>query len=185
MNLVDEIAARLGYQPLVKIAPINDEPVSNAVVDKTQGFAQAAIPAVLVALYKYSLTDEGAANIIGTEKTWASNLFLNEEAFVVSAIGAYSGHPEYYVQENLPKVISASVEKVNEANTSESTLHSVRNFLTDERKNFLPYLPPQLNMGEVLQDNTIDDKTNKMEGPVSNLIKSIGNVFDSPDDVEK
>ena len=185
MNLIEEIAAHLGYPPLEKIKPINDEPAADAIINNEQLFAQAAIPAVLVALYKYSLSDEGAANIIGTERTWANNLFFNEASQVVGTIASYSGKTEGEVQQALPKVIEASITKINEANSSDNTMHTVRNYLANERNQFLPYLPPQLHMGDVLQDNTIDDKTNKMEGPVSNLIKSIGNVFDSPDDVEK
>ncbi len=35
-------------------------------------------------------------------------------------------------------------------------------------------------MGELLHDTTLDDKTNKMEGPVSSLMKSAGAVFSNP-----
>jgi hypothetical protein len=32
-------------------------------------------------------------------------------------------------------------------------------------------------MGTFLQNNTLDDDTNKMEGPISSLMNSIGNAF--------
>jgi len=35
-------------------------------------------------------------------------------------------------------------------------------------------------MGVLLHDNTLDDNTNKMEGPVSSLINTIGNAFSKP-----
>lgn len=44
----------------------------------------------------------------------------------------------------------------------------------------LLYLLPILQMGVLLHDNTLDDKTNKMEGPISSLINSIGNAFSTP-----
>ena len=41
-------------------------------------------------------------------------------------------------------------------------------------------MPAALNMGELLHDNTLDDNTNKMEGPVSSLIQRIGSAFSTP-----
>ena len=35
-------------------------------------------------------------------------------------------------------------------------------------------------MGALLHDETMDDNTNKMEGPVSTLIKNIGAAFTNP-----
>ena len=32
-------------------------------------------------------------------------------------------------------------------------------------------------MGNFIKDDTVDDSTNKMEGPVSNLIHNIGQIF--------
>ena len=40
--------------------------------------------------------------------------------------------------------------------------------------------PYALKMGELLHDNTLDDNTNKMEGPISSLMQSIGSVFSKP-----
>jgi hypothetical protein len=36
-------------------------------------------------------------------------------------------------------------------------------------------LPPALQMGDLLNDNTMDDRTNKMEGPISSMMHSIEN----------
>ena len=46
-----------------------------------------------------------------------------------------------------------------------------------QRNNILPFLPAELQMGELLHDNTLDDRTNKMEGPVSSIIRAIGGGF--------
>jgi hypothetical protein len=42
------------------------------------------------------------------------------------------------------------------------------------------YLPEALHMGDLLHDDTLDDNTNKMEGPVSSLMRNIGSVFSKP-----
>ena len=44
----------------------------------------------------------------------------------------------------------------------------------------MPQAKLGLHMGELLHDNTLDDNTNKMEGPVSSLLKSIGSAFSTP-----
>ena len=59
-------------------------------------------------------------------------------------------------------------------------IKDVKVFFNDQRNHLLLYLPAALNMGELLHDPTLDDNTNKMEGPVSNLIKNIGSTFSNP-----
>jgi hypothetical protein len=54
----------------------------------------------------------------------------------------------------------------------------------NQRNNILPFLPAELQMGELLHDNTLDDRTNKMEGPVSSIMRAIGGGF-SNEDAEK
>lgn len=46
------------------------------------------------------------------------------------------------------------------------------------------YLPEALHIGHLLEDTTVDYKTKKMEGSVSNLIKTVGDAFSKPDDDE-
>jgi hypothetical protein len=36
-------------------------------------------------------------------------------------------------------------------------------------------------MGDILDDTSLDDNTNKMEGPLSSLMHSVGSVFSSPE----
>ena len=56
---------------------------------------------------------------------------------------------------------------------------SLINFFTNQRTQILTRLPAALNMGELLQDSTIDDQTNKMEGPMSGLMHGIEKIFSS------
>ncbi len=186
MDLIKKLCDTLGFEHIEKIEPVHEELVSGTPKAPAQLFAQAAIPAVLIALYKHSASDEGALNIKSVERnTTPQLLFQDNYAKIVSEIAAYSGVPETLVEENLPKVIDASVKEV-EALASENTdeVLDVKEILAAEKTNALTYLPPQIGLGEVLNDNTIDDNVNKMEGPVSSLLKSIGNVFNKPDNDE-
>jgi hypothetical protein len=56
----------------------------------------------------------------------------------------------------------------------------VKLFFSNQRNNILLYLPAELKMGELLHNDTLDDNTNKMEGPVSSLMQSIGSAFSNP-----
>ena len=62
MNLVETIQQKLGFEPLQKIDPNTQEVAVNT--NSEAALAQAAIPSVLIALYKYTLSDEGADDVI-------------------------------------------------------------------------------------------------------------------------
>ena len=49
--------------------------------------------------------------------------------------------------------------------------------MSGQRHNIWAYLPPVLQLGELLNDNAMDGQTNKMEGPISSLMLSIGNTL--------
>ena len=40
-------------------------------------------------------------------------------------------------------------------------------------------------MGQVLKEESLDDNTNKMEGPVSSLMHKIGSAFSKPSNEEE
>jgi hypothetical protein len=46
-----------------------------------------------------------------------------------------------------------------------------------EKPNILMYLPAALQMGHLLNDETIDDRIHKMEGPVSGFMNVFGEIF--------
>ena len=45
----------------------------------------------------------------------------------------------------------------------------------------LSHLPGAIEIGSILNDNTLDDRTNKMNGPVSGIMHSIEKTFASTD----
>ena len=54
-----------------------------------------------------------------------------------------------------------------------------------QRNNILPYLPAALQTGKLLNENTLDDRTNKMKGPVSNFVHSIESMLSGADKADK
>jgi hypothetical protein len=77
-------------------------------------------------------------------------------------------------------IANEAVKVVKENLPAEAGIKEVKVFFNDQRNHILLYLPAALNMGELLHDNTLDDNTNKMEGPISSLIKNIGSAFSNP-----
>ena len=59
--------------------------------------------------------------------------------------------------------------------TARCSAKKIKTFMGNHRHNILVYLPAALQAGYLLDDNAIDDRTNKMEGPVSSFMHSIEN----------
>ena len=64
-------------------------------------------------------------------------------------------------------------------NASPNNGHGIKNLLTNHRHNILNHLPGAIGIGNILNDGTLDDRTNKMEGPVSSLMHAIEKQFAS------
>ena len=61
------------------------------------------------------------------------------------------------------------------SNFIKPTAEKIRLFMSSQRHNILVHLPAALQLGDFLHDNAMDDRTNKMEGPVSNVMHTIEN----------
>lgn len=77
-------------------------------------------------------------------------------------------------------IAKEAVKVVKAQLTVDSTILDVKVILADQKNTILLYLPAALNMGALLHDGRLDDNTNKMEGPVSSLMQSIGAAFSGP-----
>jgi hypothetical protein len=77
-------------------------------------------------------------------------------------------------------IATETIAAMKEQLDANADIKAVKTFFLNQRNNILPYLPTELNLGELLEDNTIDDNTNKMEGPISSLMNSIGSAFSNP-----
>jgi hypothetical protein len=53
----------------------------------------------------------------------------------------------------------------------------LRSFMNSQRHSILSHLPASMKMGDVLNEETFDDRTNKMEGPVSSFLHRIEDIL--------
>ena len=187
MKLLEVIQQHFGYPPLLKVDPNTQHVVQDSKSHAEDKFSQAAIPTVLIGLYKYTLTDIGAQAVLsgGNSSNWVKEIFPGYNDEVVKRVANYSGTSHDEVNEKLNDIATKAAEVVRNAVAPKSDILSVKNFMAAQRPNILPFLPAELHIGELVQDPTIDDKTNKMEGPISSFMHAVGDAFSTPDKDEK
>jgi hypothetical protein len=182
INLLEIVQQNLGYPPLQKIDPNTQQVVIDENTSDEDKFSQAAIPAVLTSLYNYVQSDEGATILLLNDDSsiWIDKIFNANKKAVIEIISAYSMQSNEDPVGKIDAIAKEAVKVVKENLSDDATIKEVKIYFSNQKNNILLYLPAALNMGELLNNNTLDDNTNKMEGPISSLIQSIGAVFSSP-----
>lgn len=179
VNLLEQVQHSLGYPALKKIDPNAD---NNTSIAPQHVFSQAAIPAVLTALYKYVQSDDGATEVLrgDTSTNWVGKIFHGKHIDAVTKIKGYTEGGADHATSRMNDIANTAIKIMKQNIPGNAGIKEVKAFFLNQRNNILPYLPPELNLGEMLNDDTIDDNVNKMEGPVSSLMKGIGSAFSNP-----
>ena len=182
VNLIKTIQENLGYPPLHKIDTVTEQPVTNKDEVMENKFSQAAIPAVLTGLYRYVQADDGAAAFLNGDSStnWVSKIFDDNPKEAIQKISVYAHQSNEDPAAKMNAIANEAVKVTKENLAADAGIKEVKDFFSDQRNNILLYLPAELKMGELLHDNTLDDNTNKMEGPISSLMQSIGAAFSKP-----
>ncbi len=179
INLLEIIQSHLGYPELQKMDPNRLEVKTETSIPDEIRFSQAAIPGILTALYMYSRSDDGAENILlGTSTAlWTDVIFGKNKKNVIQKIADYSGYSKENTEIKMDMIAVDAINSIKKNLPQEATIHDVKKILADQNSHVLLYLPADLQMGEMLNEGTLDDATNKMEGPVSSLMHAIGDQF--------
>lgn len=182
ITLLENVQQNLGYPALQKIDANTQKMVEDDSKPNEDTFSQAAIPTVLISLCKYVQTDAGTNTVLANEIDidWVHKIFDGNSKKVVATIAAYSKQSNEAPISKMNSIAKEAIKIAKENIGSDPTVEDVKTFFNNEKNNILLYLPATLNIGEIIDNNAIDDRTNKMEGPVSSLMQSIGAVFDSP-----
>lgn len=187
-NLLEVLQIKLKYPPLQKIDPNTQEVKEDDNSTPKYTFSQAAIPAILTALYQYSRSDEGANRILQPTAftKWTEAIFSDNKETIIQRIKEYCSYSGKDAESELDLIAATALVIIKENLPLHASKQDVRKFLSGQRSNILLYLPAALQMGEMLHENTFDDRTNKMEGPVSSLMHVIGSQFsDDQDEKER
>jgi hypothetical protein len=175
INLLDKTTEALGYAPLKKMDPNTSNTKSNDTPVARQQLVQAVIPAVLAGISQLSKSEEGIGKILsGSGSGWAEIIFGGHRQEIVGNIAGYAMSDFQSTEKTINEVAVQAVKLIKENISGASNNNKqLKDFIKSQRDNILPYLPTQLHLGEFLNNSTIDDNTNKMEGPVSSLMHKI------------
>lgn len=181
INLLETVQQNLGYPTLQKIDPNTQQVKADEDKPAEDKFSQAAIPAVLAGLFNFVQADEGAAEFLTGDNTtnWLAKIFDDNRKEAIQAISAYDKQHDADPVAKMNEIANEVRKVVKENLPEHADIKAVKLFFSHQKNNILLYLPAALNMGELLHDNTLDDNTNKMEGPISSLMHSIGSAFDN------
>lgn len=161
------------------------DPVSHETKNQSAAMAgklaQGAMAAGLVILYKYSRSMDGAEYLVNARPADIElNMLLNNrEKDLYVQLAQYAGSSELQASTMLAVVIREAMFYVHQEMSHNRTSDAVQTYFGNQRQAILGHLPPELGLGEIMKDDTLDDRTNKMEGPVSSLAHAIENVFSS------
>ena len=182
-NIVESIQAKLGFPPLQKIDPNIQETKGNVTRKSQAKLAQAAIPAVLAALYKFTRTDEGCEAILhpSPDQRWLRTIYEGKESAAVEKVSHYAGISPELTESSMDRIANEAINMVNNSAGPHRSCDSIRSFMDLQRHNVLVYLPAAMQMGDLLDDEALDDRTNKMEGPVSSFMHKIENRLSKGD----
>jgi hypothetical protein len=187
INLLELVQQKLGYPALQKIDANTQEVILDPTTPDEHRFSQAAIPTVLTGLATFTKLDENIEVI--TNKTDAQSLlsyiFTDKKYEVVNKVAEYAFYSDANAEIKMNEIANAAVEIMNEKLSPEKSRQDVRNFFEEQKIIVLKYLPATLKLGEILKNDTLDDQTHKMEGPISNLMHKLENAFSTTDEKNK
>ncbi|MDF2383894.1 hypothetical protein JMG10_20615 [Nostoc ellipsosporum NOK] len=183
-HLIQTIQEALGYAPLHKIDPNSQETKEKWHQTVAENLAQAALPAVLTAVFKFTRNHDNCERLLqsGTTEDWLHILYDGREKQAVDKVAGYAGASAEETERHMENIADEAISEIKKRLGENPTPDKVKDLMNGERHDILAHLPAALQLGSVLRDETLDDRTNKMEGPVSNIMHKIGNTLSGSDE---
>ena len=175
INILEELRKNLGLPELKKVDPNTQAVKINTDKEKEHRLIQAIAPTVVAGLYDCIRSEEGLDFLAGNKTTpdWLELFFGKNAPEVKERLALYADNSNDAIQTHFNAVAFEAVKILRNAASEAEHRKSIRDIMGTQRDLFLPYLPAELKIGILLEDTTLDDRTNKMEGPVSTLMHKI------------
>lgn len=184
MNLIDEMQKATGHWPVEKVDP-NTQEAKDQQDNYKDLLPQAVIPISLLGLYHYTRSEEQAQSLVGgnnsTSISWKNKLYGNHSDEVANNVAAYAHTSVDMAEGALNHATNTAIKVVNDSLGDKASGKAIADIFTDNRSNILQHLPAALQIGSVVNDTTIDDRTNKMEGPMSGIMHTFEKIFSDSD----
>lgn len=184
MNLIEEMQKATGHWPVEKIDPNTQAPK-----DEQEGYKdllpQAVIPVALLGLYHYTRNEDNANTLVGgntsSNTSWKNRLYGDFSDEVANSISSYAHTSLDMTEGALNYATNTAIKVVNDALGNTATGAAIATVFKDNRSSILKHLPASLQIGSIVNDTTIDDRTNKMEGPMSGIMHAFEKIFSDSD----
>ena len=181
MNLSQDLQEFLKYPALQKMDATTGQPENENLFDIV---SQSVLVIFLTGLYEATRTKENALVIQEqkTTKELLDKMFTNKAAVLIH-ITEFTKKDGNYINTKLDEVANGYLQVIQQSDYAAALQKEkgLEDLLSSERHTILLFLPPGLKTGELFNHETIDDNTNKMEGPVSTLMNKIGDAFSGDD----
>ena len=179
MNIIETIQKNLGFETLKKIDPNTQETKGEDTAMGNSAVAQAGIPAILLGIYN-KLEEHPDLNVLQAEKgRLLECVFGKSTGLVVHQIELYSKVQDKHIAQQLEHIALESLRVVKECVGTNTDENHIRAFVAKNKPDTLLYLPPSLELGTILKNNNLDDRTGKMEGPVSTFMHKVEKAFNT------
>jgi hypothetical protein len=176
-NIIEAIQKNLGYEPIKKVDPNTQEIKKPHAVNSSDKLAQAAVPAVLAGMIKFSDSQEGIRILSGERnEDWLGCLFGDKKKAAVQRVADYAGTTAAEAEEEMKRVAVEAVS-ITRAEVKKQDPEAIRTFMNSQRHSILGHLPAAMKIGDLLNEESFDDRTNKMEGPVSGFLHRIEDII--------
>ncbi len=182
MNIAETIQKNLGYGSIQKVDPNSQEVPEKEAVHGNAALAQAAIPSILLGLYnRLEKEPDAALWLSGNQPTGnlLEKIFGKAYEDVVEHVSMYSRVPDKNAEQEMEHIASECVRVIRDHISDLGNEDKISAFVAKHKLEVLHYLPASLQMGTLLGNNNLDDRTNKMEGPVSSLMNRMEKQFNS------
>jgi hypothetical protein len=181
MNLIETIQKNLGFGKIQKVDPNSQEVKDKESMHGRTALAQAAIPAILVALFNRLEREPDAYWLAGDQPAnqLVEKLFGDPAPEVVKRVEAYAAAPDLNGKQEMEHIAAECVRVVSARIRDLTNENRIATYVAKHKQDVLLYLPASLQLGALLGNENLDDRTNKMEGPVSGMMHRLEKQFNS------
>jgi hypothetical protein len=179
MNIIETVQSNLGFEALKKIDPNTQETTGDDTVMGNSAIAQAGIPAILLGIYNQLEESPNLSLLESEQGNLLEKIFGKSAELVVKQIDDYSKFKDKHSVQQLEHIAAESMRVIKEKLGDRADENAIRNFVSKNKSDTLLYLPPSLDLGNILHNNNLDDRTGKMEGPVSSFMRKIEKAFNT------
>ena len=179
MEIIQTIQKNLSYGSLTKIDPNTQQVPEEKQEMGINALAQAGIPAILLGIFarleqnpEWKLTE--SAEIRQLEQ-----IFGSSTKAVIGKIQEYARIPDQHSVQELEHMADECMRVIRKNTSENRDGHTVQKFVASNKPGVIQYLPPELGLGILLNNNTLDDRTGKMNGPVSGLMHQMEKMFEA------